>query len=120
MFIFFFLSYERLHREYLSKEEMKTMRTIPVVLSIGGLLHKQSRIELEQIGIQLNWKQLIRTMIINNTIDVLAYISNHLSASDETNLKDSEDEQDSLSESSLESEDSEDNKCDESNTIVID
>ena len=99
---------------------MKEMRTIPVVLTIGGLLHKQSRIELERIGIILNWKQLIRTIIINNTIDVLAYISNHLRASDETNLKDSEDDEDSRSESSLDSEEEESDKCDENNTIVID
>ena len=68
----------------------------------------------------MNWKQLIKTMIIKNTIYVLDYISNHLRAPDEINLEDSEDDEDSRSESSFTSEEEESDKCEENNTIVID
>ena len=111
--------YARLRQEYLSKELLKEIQVIPVVITKSGLLHKQSRYELERLGIKLNWKTIIRTIIIQNAIDVLTYLSSRLRASGKTNLEDSENDEDSQCESLLISEESEDNKSIE-DTIVID
>ena len=112
-------TYSRIRREYLSRELIKEIIIIQVVLTKGRLLHKQSRLELEHLGIKLHWKRIIRTIFINNSIDILTYLSNRFRASDNTNLEDSEDDED-LQSKSLESPvDDQDNKC-INDTIVID
>ena len=79
-------TYSRIRREYLSRESIKEIIIIQVVLTKGGFLHKQRRLELEHLGIKLHWKRIIRTIFINNSIDILTYLSNRFRASGKTNL----------------------------------
>ena len=112
-------TYSRIRREYLSRELIKEIIIIQVVLTKGGFLHKQSRLELEHLGIKLHWKRIIRTIIINNTIDVLTILSNRFRASGKTNLEENEDDEKLQSKSLESSIDDQDNKC-INDIIVID
>ena len=64
------------------KLKIKNTQIVPVIISIHGLIHKQSVTDLKEIGIEINWKKLIKDIVIRNMQDLLYYNGVNMSFED--------------------------------------
>ena len=62
--------------------KIKTINIIPVIATINGLINKQSVEDLKEIGIEINWKKLIKDIVIRNMQDLLYYNGVNMSFED--------------------------------------
>ena len=62
--------------------KIKTINIIPVIATINGLINKQSVEDLKEIGIEINWKKLIKDIVIRNMQDLLYYNGVNMSFQD--------------------------------------
>ena len=76
-----------------------TVEIIPVVLTISGLLHKESRRRLQRAGVELDWTKITRDLVIQNAKDVSSFIKNHPDIIDQSSQVMIESDQDSQCES---------------------
>ena len=49
---------------------------IPVVLSINGLINQLSLVALAELGLNIDWENIVRTVIIRNMQDIMTYFNN--------------------------------------------
>ena len=54
----------------------KSVKIIPVVLSINGLINQLSLVDLAEFGLNIDWENIVRTVIIRNMQDIMTYFNN--------------------------------------------
>ena len=52
------------------------VKIIPIVITVNGLLHSQSRLQLTNIGIKVHWQRIIRTIMIESACQMRNHIVN--------------------------------------------
>ncbi|BFU22537.1 hypothetical protein, conserved [Entamoeba histolytica] len=68
--------YKELQEKIRNNREIKYVEIIPVILSINGLIHKESAKRLKSLKLQLDFSTIIQTIIIKNMKDLMFYTFN--------------------------------------------
>ena len=68
--------YQKLQQFLLKNEKVNMVKIIPIVITVNGLLHSQSRLQLTNIGIKVHWQRIIRTIMIESACQMRNHIVN--------------------------------------------
>ncbi|BFU19944.1 hypothetical protein, conserved [Entamoeba histolytica] len=68
--------YKELQEKLRNNREIIYVEIIPVILSINGLIHKESVRRVKALKLQLNFSKILRTIIIKNMKDLMFYTFN--------------------------------------------
>ncbi|BFU22483.1 hypothetical protein, conserved [Entamoeba histolytica] len=68
--------YKELQEKIRNNRELICVEIIPVILSINGLIHKESARRLKTLKLQLDFAKILRTIIIKNMKDLIFYTGN--------------------------------------------
>ena len=66
-------AYTRLSQHLREKLRITTVKIVPVIASINGLINKQSIQDLQEIGISIDWKKIMKDIVIRNMQDLMFY-----------------------------------------------
>ena len=75
-------AYTKLCNSLREKLKITHIRLIPVIISINGLINKHSVEDLKQIDITINWKKVVRDIVIRNMQDLMYYNGTNMEADD--------------------------------------
>ena len=68
--------YEKLQRWLHKNENMSKVKIIPIIITYGGLINYQSRVEMDDIGLYPNWKFIMRNVVIDCACTLRQFIVN--------------------------------------------
>ncbi|BFU20666.1 hypothetical protein, conserved [Entamoeba histolytica] len=68
--------YKELQEKLRNNREIIYVEIIPIILSINGLIHKESARRLKTLKLQLEFPKILRTIIIKNMKDLMFYTFN--------------------------------------------
>ncbi|BFU24574.1 hypothetical protein, conserved [Entamoeba histolytica] len=68
--------YKELQEKLRNNREIIYVEIIPVILSINGLIHKESVRRLKTLKLQLDFSKILQTIIIKNMKDLMFYTGN--------------------------------------------
>ncbi len=83
-------TYQILQQKLRRNRELKRVIITPVVITINGLVHKESVRKLKQEGIEIDYKKALKYLMVNNMQDLMFYLGN--STTFESNLESNEEE----------------------------
>ncbi|BFU25060.1 hypothetical protein, conserved [Entamoeba histolytica] len=84
--------YKELKNRLMKIEKLKDVKIIPVVISINGLINKESNKLIKELKIEINIEKEIKNLVIKNMMDVMKYCGDHNQTYSVELLEEDEDE----------------------------
>ncbi|BFU23193.1 hypothetical protein, conserved [Entamoeba histolytica] len=69
--------YKELKNRLMKIEKLKDVKIIPVVISINGLVNKESNKLIKELKIEIDIEKEVKNLVIKNMMDVMEYCFNH-------------------------------------------
>ncbi|BFU20378.1 hypothetical protein, conserved [Entamoeba histolytica] len=69
--------YKELKNRLMKIEKIKDVRIIPVVISINGLVNKESIRLIKELKIEIDIVKEVKNLVIKNMMDVMEYCGDH-------------------------------------------
>ncbi|BFU20992.1 hypothetical protein, conserved [Entamoeba histolytica] len=84
--------YKELKNRLMKIEKLKDVRIIPVVISINGLINKESNRLIKELKIDIDIEKEVKNLVIKNMMDVMEYCGDHNQTYSVELLEEDEDE----------------------------
>ncbi|BFU25623.1 hypothetical protein, conserved [Entamoeba histolytica] len=84
--------YNELKNILMKIEKLKDVKIIPVVISINGLINKESNKLIKELKIEIDIEKEVKNLIIKNMMNVMEYCFNHNQTYSVELLEEDEDE----------------------------
>ena len=69
--------YKELKNRLMKIEKLKDVKIIPVVISINGLVNKESIRLIKELKIEIDIVKEVKNLVIKNMMDVMEYCGDH-------------------------------------------